>query len=221
MMGSSHRAVAVAAYGAMAVQQLLGRQWASAITVSVPGITEGVAAMAATLALVVAGSLLPDLDSPGSKASRSAGITSRLASRGFGALSKVLGGYSHRGPLHGLLGAFLVCAGAEALGLAMGGSGVGRALGFGWATHLLLDGMTRAGVPLFWPLRPLKSGVRIPPHVRSGGLGETVTVVSIIVALVAVTFVSIPQMHTLPSTIATTRVPGGPVIYDDPTGARK
>jgi inner membrane protein len=47
------------------------------------------------------------------------------------------------------------------------------ALAFGWASHLLLDALTPAGVPLLWPL---PARVRLPPGITTGGLLEQVVV---------------------------------------------
>lgn len=54
---------------------------------------------------------------------------------------------SHRGPLHSLLACLLVWA----LASAWTGEARAVALAAGYASHLLLDALTPAGVPLAWP----------------------------------------------------------------------
>jgi membrane-bound metal-dependent hydrolase YbcI (DUF457 family) len=59
----------------------------------------------------------------------------------------------HRGPSHSLLGLLLV-GGPPACGLfVVGLCGCGLALLVGWGSHILLDGLTPAGVALLWPWR--------------------------------------------------------------------
>jgi len=102
------------------------------------------------LALLAAGAvLLPDLDAQRSKI-RSLRIGPVRPLDPLGAL--VYGAWGHRGPLHSLpgLAAFgLACA----LPLArQWGGEYGAAVLLGYGSHLLLDAMTRHGVPL-WPAR--------------------------------------------------------------------
>lgn len=98
------------------------------------------------------GSLLPDLDHPGSAAGR------RLAPAS--AALRLLAG--HRGVWHSVWG----CAGAALLARSLTlWAWPWVALGF--ALHLLLDGLTPAGIR---PLPPLQWRVRGP--VRTGSVGE-------------------------------------------------
>ncbi len=58
----------------------------------------------------------------------------------------------HRGPLHSLLFtlcmALAVCAAFSLLGASWYW---GLVFGWGWLWHILADGLTDQGVPLFWP----------------------------------------------------------------------
>jgi len=98
------------------------------------------------LAVIAAGAaLLPDLDAQHSKI-RSLRIGPVRPLDPLGAL--VYGAWGHRGPLHSLpgLAAFgLICALPLAL---LWGGGYGAAALLGYGSHLLLDAMTRHGVPL-------------------------------------------------------------------------
>lgn len=102
------------------------------------------------LAVLAAGAaLLPDLDAQRSKI-RSLSLGPVRPLDPLGAL--IYGAWGHRGPLHSLpgLAAFGLVA-ALPLGLRWGGVyGIAALLGYG--SHLLLDAMTRHGVPL-WPAR--------------------------------------------------------------------
>jgi inner membrane protein len=94
----------------------------------------------ASLALAACGALLPDLDHPRSWAGR------RLRPVSV-PLSALLG---HRGFTHSAL-ALALCA--VALRLHGIGRGAALPLAIGYASHLLADAVTPAGLPLFWPLR--------------------------------------------------------------------
>ncbi|MEW5931979.1 MAG: metal-dependent hydrolase [Bacillota bacterium] len=121
----------------------------------------------AALGVAAAGSLLPDLDCPGSLAGRfvpgsSLGRVGRLAAGALlgylgwakgdrvalacGVLLAVVGLLEHRGLLHSLaaLGFAVWAVGRVA-------PGTGPALAVGWGSHLALDLLTPAGVPFLWP----------------------------------------------------------------------
>jgi inner membrane protein len=119
------------------------------------------------LGAVAAGAVLPDLDCPGSFAGRfvpgsSLGRVGRLAAGALlaylgwakrdhaalacGVLVAVAGLLEHRGLLHSLAA---LCAAVWAAGRVA--PGAGAALGLGWGSHLALDLLTPAGVPLLWP----------------------------------------------------------------------
>ncbi|WP_282026922.1 metal-dependent hydrolase [Limimaricola cinnabarinus] len=136
MMGRTHLA-----FGAVAGVHLAG---------ATPAL--GLPIMAAALL----GSILPDLDTPYSKLGRRFWPVSKLVFAVFG----------HRGGTHSLLFAALAMAPVW-----MVSPPVAVALGAGIATHLAADAISfgqgprfkirGAGVPLFWPLRDGKAGVRL------------------------------------------------------------
>jgi membrane-bound metal-dependent hydrolase YbcI (DUF457 family) len=64
----------------------------------------------------------------------------------------------HRGPLHSLLFAAAVTVAACVSAAAFGQSWlIGLAFGWGWTWHILADGLTPEGVPLFWPFSEVRS----------------------------------------------------------------
>jgi membrane-bound metal-dependent hydrolase YbcI (DUF457 family) len=69
----------------------------------------------------------------------------------------------HRGPLHSLLFAAAVTIAACVAAAAFGqGWLIGLAFGWGWTWHILADGLTPEGVPLFWPFSEVRS--KSPPR---------------------------------------------------------
>ena len=135
------------------------------------------------LVLVSLGSLLPDIDhAEGALArERIAGLPLfKPASWGIGAL------FGHRGPTHSLL----ACAALILLGefplLPWAGANLGWLIGWGYALHLAADALTRAGIPLFWPL-PARFG--FPPWRRlrfaTGSWHEGITVLAVMLACLA------------------------------------
>ena len=138
----------------------------------------------AEAALCVAGSLLPDIDSPGSMAGRLvpgsswgrtgraavglglclAGLSERSAAlAGAGLVLAAAGFLGHRGFTHSLAG--LACAAALAWQL-LGPAWWAFALG--WLVHLGADAFTPWGVPVLWP-SPKRFGVAV---VRTGSLPD-------------------------------------------------
>ena len=94
----------------------------------------------ASLALVAAGSLLPDVDHPASWVGRRLRVISRPLARALG----------HRGFTHSLSAAALC-------GTALASQGAGRAaiapVVVGYLAHLAADLLTPQGLRLAWPLR--------------------------------------------------------------------
>jgi membrane-bound metal-dependent hydrolase YbcI (DUF457 family) len=71
--------------------------------------------------------------------------------------------------LHSLL-AVVACWWVGALlGDALGISGLGGTIAFGWGAHVVIDACTRGGVPLLWPL---PTRLRLPPGLVTGTLLE-------------------------------------------------
>ncbi len=76
-----------------------------------------------------------------------------LASLGLMGLSWLLyRSLHHRGPLHSLIFTLAVTIAACATFAAFGQSWIwGLFFGWGWLWHILADGLTKEGVPFFWP----------------------------------------------------------------------
>lgn len=158
MKGRSHVLVTGAAYAALAAHPIstpLGTLAAPALVRLGDPFLEG---LLGSLAVAFVG-ILPDVDRSGSKAARLGGWPTRLFAW---SVQLVLG---HRGALHSLT-ALLVASWAVAM---LGLPDAAAVIAFGWVAHLLLDAVTRAGVPLLWPL---PFALKLPPGIRTGGLGE-------------------------------------------------
>ena len=116
----------------------------------------GVAMAHATGASMLAGgivagmaALLPDLDHPHS-------AVGRLLPRWWHRLTP-----GHRGPTHSLVWCLALALAAHLAGAAMSGEPIGPLLALavlaGSLSHVLADGLTVAGVPLWWPFRRRRS----------------------------------------------------------------
>ena len=116
--------------------------------------------------------MLPDIDHPHSAIRRKTGVLGTLAAFWM----------KHRGITHSIAALAVVWG----VMLFIGQPLIGAAVVGGYASHLLLDGCTPAGVPLFWPNRTkvhlLPSGLRV----RTGGFAER----GVALAMVALLFVS-------------------------------
>lgn len=127
---------------------------------------------AVTLAAAAAGSLLPDIDHPGSALGRRVRPLSDV-------VGLVLG---HRGLTHSLLAALACVVAAVWFGLRDADLAVALALGY--LSHLFGDWLTPSGVPLQWPnRRPFRA-----PHrwqIRTGGLRELLLVTTVGLASLA------------------------------------
>jgi inner membrane protein len=124
------------------------------------------------LAVALLGALLPDVDTPESKFGRKAGA--------FSHFFKFLAG--HRGIFHSIFAAMafsgLVLIFSRTYGLA---------LFVGYASHLLIDGLTKSGINYLHPL----SNFRISGFITTNGLSENLLLAGIIIAdfwKIAVTF---------------------------------
>ncbi|MBI2940820.1 MAG: metal-dependent hydrolase [Chloroflexi bacterium] len=142
-------------------------------------------ALSLTLALVAAGALAPDIDHPDSEIAQV--WRGSFGMRPLHALAWVVRFlFGHRGVTHSAWLTGVVAWLVEGFGVSQWGiGGLGASLGFGMASHLLADGLTRAGVPLLWPL-PWRFG--IPPiralRLRTGGPGEHALVTLLTLAAV-------------------------------------
>jgi inner membrane protein len=114
----------------------------------------------ATAALACAGALVPDVDTPTTWAGCAGGPVARLLERRFG--PRTVG--------HSLLG--LAAATLASLPLAGLDAHAPLAVALGYASHLLLDCATTAGVPLFYPspiraVLPRAETLRLPEGARA------------------------------------------------------
>jgi inner membrane protein len=100
--------------------------------------------------LVLFGALLPDIDNPDSKVGRY-----------FPFVGKIVG---HRGIVHSFVVGVPVCA----LVWYFIGSAYGIALLIGYASHLLIDGLTEEGINFLHPIAKF----HLSGFIRTGKLGE-------------------------------------------------
>lgn len=116
-------------------------------------------------ALVLLGSIMPDVDQPNSKFNQTLKIT------------KIIGYiFKHRGVFHTLLFALLL----PGLVYFFIGKSYGTALFIGYLSHLLIDGLTVAGVDLLHPLAKF----RISGFVETGTISEKITLILIIALII-------------------------------------
>jgi membrane-bound metal-dependent hydrolase YbcI (DUF457 family) len=176
VLARSHVILAVAPYLALLGRPLPATSPLGPLAVPVLRLPSGeapadpVLAVALSVALVALAALAPDLDHAGSMLGRVAGPASRVAAR---AVERLLG---HPGPLHSLLAVAVAGGLGELLGAHLGVAGLGLLVSYGWASHVLADGLTDRGVPLLWPL--WRRRVRLPFGLgpATGGPGEALAV---------------------------------------------
>ncbi|CAA9226427.1 MAG: hypothetical protein AVDCRST_MAG77-982 [uncultured Chloroflexi bacterium] len=181
MLGRTHVVIAGALWAGVWWRPLI----LGSVVVTAPHVPFGAELPPAlgSLAVVALGALLPDLDHPGALLARLQPAGTRGAWRYFRpllipslALRETFG---HRGALHSLAALIVVGMGAEYLGRALGGAGLGMVIGWGYAAHLLADMATRRGVPLFWPATRVRAGIPRSVAIRSGGFGEALYVAGV------------------------------------------
>lgn len=120
------------------------------------------------------GSLLPDLDHPGSVMGREAPLISS-------GITLFLG---HRGPMHSILAALIIWVGAWGLATRFLGATSFLtpwlvAIVFGYLSHLALDALNPSGVLVLWPLQ---KHVKIP-LVTTGSAVEKLVVFPVLLCL--------------------------------------
>src|SRR5688572_16604977 len=180
MLGHSHVVIAAAAWGALWWRPLtLGTIGGATLTAPEAVPPAGFPPFVASLLAVSVGALLPDIDHPQALLAQW-----KPAGRGgpFGLwrlvrplvlpslmVREALG---HRGAMHSILAGVAVCAAVEYVAILLGAPGLGGALGWGYAAHLVADMLTRRGVPLLWPLTRRRLSFPRPITVRTGGFGE-------------------------------------------------
>ena len=115
------------------------------------------------LGFVLVGALMPDVDTPESTLGRKTGILSRLL--------RFLAG--HRGIFHSVFAAILFS------GLVwMFNQTYGLALFIGYASHLLIDGLTKSGINFLHPV----ANFRISGFIATGSIYENLLLIGIIAA---------------------------------------
>jgi inner membrane protein len=179
MLGHSHVVIACATWAAV---------WWRPVVVGDAVVTAPQAVLGADFPPLVAslvavsfGALLPDIDHPQALLAqwKPAGKGGPLGLWRFfrplvlpaAVVRETLG---HRGALHSLVCCVVIATGVEYLSQVVGAPGIGAALGWGYAAHLLADMATRRGIPLLWPLTRRRIGFPRPVTVRTGGFGEAI-----------------------------------------------
>lgn len=177
MTGKSHVTVGVVTYASV---------WAHPLgVVSAPllGGAHSALALPVALALVLLGSLLPDIDHPEGSLANEEVIGLPVLKPLAWLIGTIFG---HRGVTHSLLALAAVIALGEAPMLPWAWANLGWLIGWGYASHLVADAMTKQGVPLLWPL-PLHVG--LPPfrslRFRTGTWREGFTVAVLTLLCVA------------------------------------
>jgi membrane-bound metal-dependent hydrolase YbcI (DUF457 family) len=180
MLGHTHVVIATATWGALWWRPLsLAALGGLSIAAPQAVLPADFPPFVASLVAVSVGALLPDIDHPQALLAAWKPL-GRGGPLGLWRLIRplllpslvvreVLG---HRGPLHSILAGVVVCSVVEYVALAVGAPGVGRALGWGYAAHLVADMLTRRGVPLLWPFARRRIAFPRPVTVRTGGFGE-------------------------------------------------
>lgn len=150
-------------------------------TVSQTGVFDGVVVMGSVICGALLGSLLPDIDHRNSYIGRKLKIASFI-------ISKTLG---HRSVVHTPLVIFAF----SALLFSFSGGLTGRiqailtpflyGLSCGMWSHLLLDMMTKRGIPLLYPLS--KRSFRIATF-KGGGIGDTIAIMGCTILMLLMLF---------------------------------
>ncbi len=125
----------------------------------------------AVLTLACVGSLLPDIDTPASKMSKS-----------LGRVRKPMGLFAHRGLTHSLFALMVI-----ALIMIFLQVQFIHAVAFwaGYASHLLADSVTKSGIRLWWPskrrFRPIPKALTIK---TGGAIDWLIGIASLILSIV-------------------------------------
>lgn len=135
------------------------------------GLAAGLLITTEPAAIVVSGvsALLPDIDIPTSKVGRASPIISTIINIAFG----------HRGLFHSLLAAGLIY-----LLILKFFPAYSLYCLIGYLSHLLLDCLTPAGVPLLWPI-PFRFRV---PIIKTGSVMKIVLLVGITILFIKEVF---------------------------------
>lgn len=148
-------------------------------SVSTNGLIDGIISTGVVLCGAMFGSLLPDIDHPNSYIGRRLKVASMI-------ISKTLG---HRSVVHTPLIIFafptLLYFFAMKLTGAIHDLAIFYIIGLsaGMWSHLLLDMMTRRGIPLFYPLTKKSFSIA---KFRGGGIGDTLAIMGCTILIVLI-----------------------------------
>lgn len=143
MTGKSHLTIGLVTYAAVWARPL------GAFGAPPFGGSPTAATLPVALLAVALGALLPDIDHPSGAIAREevAGVAVfKPFAWGIGAV------FGHRGPTHSLLALAALLALGQWPAAPWAWLNLGWLVGWGYATHLAADALTKSGVPLFWPL---------------------------------------------------------------------
>ena len=143
--------------------------------------TDNAAIFCGTIASTVIGSLIPDIDNPKSTFGSKTFFTSNIINKMFG----------HRGITHAPIILLIFSVGLLfVLNSFHMESYIPILYGYtiGYISHLLLDALTKAGIPLFYPISKKRFHLL---NIKSGGIAERLIVVGIILLLITVIFFAI------------------------------
>jgi inner membrane protein len=144
MRGHSHLTIGVVTYASLWLHPL------GALPAPLFAESARWAVLPVGIVAVAFGSLLPDIDHPGSTLAHERVLGVPVFKPFSWGISTIFG---HRGPTHSLLALAALLALGQWPGLPWAWLNLGWLIGWGFALHLLADALTKAGIPLFWPLR--------------------------------------------------------------------
>lgn len=177
MTGKSHATIGVVTYASVWANAL------GALHAPVLGGTHSVLALPVALSLVLLGALLPDIDHPESSLANEEVIGIPVLKPLAWLIGRVFG---HRGITHSLVALVAVIALGQAPMLPWAWANLGWLIGWGYASHLVADALTKQGIPLFWPL---PASVGFPPlrglRFRTGTWREGFVVAALTLACLA------------------------------------
>lgn len=143
MTGKSHLTIGVVTYASIWLQPL------PFFHAPLLGNLSSPAVLPVALFLVAIGSLLPDLDHPDGRLANERLLGLPLLKPLAWLIHAIFG---HRGATHSLLALAGIILAGELPFLPWAPLHLGFLLGWGYALHLVADGLTKSGVPLLWPL---------------------------------------------------------------------
>lgn len=144
MTGKSHLTIGVVTYASLWLHPL------GPVRAPLLGGSALWAALPAALLAVAFGALLPDIDHPDGMLAHETVLGVPILKPFAWGIGAVFG---HRGPTHSLLALLAILALGGWPALPWAALNLGWLVGWGYASHLAADALTKSGIPLFWPLR--------------------------------------------------------------------